>query len=196
MLITSKKYLFSLLLALSLTACASTPANIQRYNLPESSSTALIPSANAEQILVIGSIHLAEFLDNESIVLQLDDITLHQAREHLWAENLSQQLRRGLRSRLAAQLPDMLVVADQHGIAQNNWNLQLDIEKFQGHAAGTALTSGQWQLHNAQGKLVFIAPFSLETPLSSDGYPALVRALGTNLDQLAQQLARQIQQQY
>jgi|SRR5690554_1894360 len=194
MLITSKKYLFGLLLALSLTACAGKSVNIQRYNLPESTAATSLPSANAEQVLVIGAIHLAEFLDSESIVLQLDDITLHQAREHLWAENLSQQLRRGLRSRLSSRLPNILVVADGRGLKQDAWNLQLEIEQFQGHFAGKALTSGQWQLHDSKGKLVFIAPFKMETTLNSDGYPALVRALGNNLDKLAEQLAGEIQQ--
>lgn len=196
MLIRAKKYLLSLLLLLSVTACANSALTVQRYNLPDSQAGAAISPATAKQILVIGNIQLAEFLDSESIVLQLDDITVHQAREHLWAENLTQQLRRGLRHRLSAQLPETLVVSDQRGISGDSWELQLAIDQFHGYTTGSALTSGQWQLHNPQGELVLIAPITVETALSSDGYPALVRALGNNLDQLAQQLAQQIRQQY
>ncbi|WP_211116060.1 ABC-type transport auxiliary lipoprotein family protein [Methylophaga sp. SB9B] len=44
------------------------------------------------------------------------------------------------------------------------------------------------------GKTNRYCPFNIETTLASDGYPALVRALGSNLDKLAEQLASQIQQ--
>jgi len=194
MFITFNKSLFSFLLVISLAACATKPANTQRFTLPENTQALTQVSANAEQILVIGSIDLAEFLDSDRIVLQLDDITLHQARENLWAENLAQQIRRGLRSRLSSKLSNTLVVADSRGLKQDAWNLQLDIEQFQGHYDGKAITSGQWQLQDSQGNLLVIAPFNLETTLAADGYPALVRALGKNLDKLAEQLATRIRQ--
>lgn len=193
MLITLNKLLFSLLLILSLVACANKPIHSQRYNLPDSTQPITQASVDAEQVLVIGSIRLAEFLDSDRIVLQLDDITLYQAREHLWAESLAQQIRRGLRNRLSSQLPNILILADSRGVKQNAWNLQLDIGQFQGHFDGKAITSGQWQLHDHQGKLILIAPFNIETSLVTDGYPALVRALGSNLDKLANQLATQLQ---
>lgn len=195
MFININKALLSLLLVVSLVACATKPINSQRYSLPDAPQVLTQVSADTEQVLVIGSIRLAEFLDSDRIVLQLDDITLHQARENLWAENLAQQIRRGLRSRLSAQLPDMLVIAEGRGLKQDAWNLQLDIEQFQGHFSGKALTSGQWQLKDSQGNLLVIAPFNIETTLAADGYHALVRALGSNLDKLAKQFAKQIQQQ-
>ncbi|MDO8828326.1 membrane integrity-associated transporter subunit PqiC [Methylophaga sp.] len=194
MLLTFFKSLFSALLLLSLLACAGKPVTTERYNLPETAQTTSQVSTSAEQVLVIGSIRLAEFLDSDRIVLQLDDITLHQARENLWAENLAQQIRRGLRNRLSSQLPDRLVVSDSRGLKQDTLTLQLEIEQFQGHFNGKAITSGQWQLQDSQGNLLVIAPFNIETTLASDGYPALVRALGSNLDKLAVQLASQIKQ--
>lgn len=194
MFITFNKSFVGFLLVLSLVACATKPVNTQRYTLPDNTQASSQVSADAEQVLVIGSIGLAEFLDSDRIVQQLDDITLHQARENLWAENLAQQIRRGLRSRLSSKLPNILVVSDSRGLKQNAWNLQLDIEQFQGHFNGNALTSGQWQLQDSQGNLIAIHSFNIETTLTTDGYPALVRALGNNLDKLAEQLASQIQQ--
>lgn len=194
MFITFNKSLLSFLLLLSLAACATKPVATQRYTLPDNTQASTQIFAGAGRVLIIGSIQLAEFLDSDRIVLQLDDITLHQARENLWAENLEQQIRRGLRSRLNATLPEILVVADKRGLKQDVWNLQLDIEQFQGHFAGMAVTSGQWQLQDSQGNLIAINSFNIETTLTTDGYPALVRALGNNLDKLAEQLASQIQQ--
>jgi len=192
MFITFNKSFVGFLLVFSLVACATKPVNTQRYTLPDNMQTTSQVSADAEQVLVIGSIGLTEFLDSDRIVQQLDDITLHQARDNLWAENLAQQIRRGLRSRLSSKLPNILVVSDSRGLKQDAWNLQLDIEQFQGHFNGNALTSGQWQLQDSQGNLIAIKSFNIETTLTTDGYPALVRALGNNLDKLAEQLASQI----
>lgn len=192
MLITLNKSFISFLFMLSLVACASKPVNTQKFTLPDNSQATTQVSANTDKVLVIGSIKLAEFLDSERIVLQLDDITLHQAKENLWAENLEQQIRRGLRSRLSSQLPETLVVSDNRGLKQPSWTIQLDIEQFQGHFAGMAITSGQWQLLDAQGNLITMSPFTIETTLTADGYPALVRALGNNLDKLAEKIADEI----
>jgi uncharacterized lipoprotein YmbA len=68
----------------------------------------------------------------------------------------------------------------------------LDIEQFHGHFTGKAVTSGQWRLQDSKGNMLLISPFTIETPLASDGYPALVRALGSNLDKLAEKLAAEI----
>jgi uncharacterized lipoprotein YmbA len=192
MLIKINKLFFSLLLVLSLLACANQAVNTQRYTLPETFQSSGETSTLDAQVLVIGSISLAEFLDSERIALQMDDITLHQANEHLWAENLGQQIRRGLRSRLSKQLPELLVVSDSRGLKQTAWNLQLDIEQFHGHFTGKAVTSGQWRLQDSKGNMLLISPFTIETPLAIDGYPALVRALGSNLDKLAEELAAEI----
>ena len=192
MLIKINKLFFSLLLVLSLLACANQAVNTQRYTLPETFQSSEQASTPEAQVLVIGSISLAEFLDSERIALQMDDITLHQANEHLWAENLGQQIRRGLRSRLSKQLPELLVVSDSRGLKQTALNLQLDIEQFHGHFTGKAVSSGQWRLQDSKGNMLLISPFTIETPLASDGYPALVRALGSNLDKLAEKLAAEI----
>ncbi len=55
-----------------------------------------------------------------------------------------------------------------------------------------AVAEGRWQLRNADGELLSLTPFSLTTPLETDGYPALVQALGQDLDRLADRLASAI----
>ena len=84
------------------------------------------------------------------------------------------------------------MLSDSRGLKQTAWNLQLDIEQFHGHFTGKAVTSGQWRLRDHTGELIVISPFHIETTLAADGYPALVRALGSNLDKLAEKLATEI----
>ncbi|GGX79987.1 hypothetical protein GCM10007160_04300 [Litchfieldella qijiaojingensis] len=183
--------LISLAALLLLAGCASTPSPVQRYTLPNDTEVRGITRSNATHTLVIRSLRLAHYLDGEGIVLQLDDITLNQAREHLWAEDLDRQLERGLRQRLAERLPDTVVLGADSS-TDEALTLRLEVERFQGRYDGLAVASGQWQLRDVQGQLLTLEPFSAQSELDTDGYPALVRALGRSWDQVADRLAKRI----
>lgn len=185
------------ILACSLSAClkSNPPVKGERYSLPE---IATPQPANASQqtvtqTLVLNRIQLADYLDTDRIVVQLDDVTLHPARDHLWVDNLSQELRRGLRTRLSSQLPNTAIVDPLPGASVSANSLQLTIDQFHGQMRGYAILSGQWQLLSADRKPLQSQSFKFSTPLAESGYPALVRALGSNLDLLSEQIAGQLQ---
>lgn len=180
----------ALLLALSLTACLKShpPVKTERFSLPDVG----VPGAGkpARHTLVLSRIALADYLDTDRIVIQMDDISLQPARDHLWVDSLSQELRRGLRVRLAKRLPETAIMDPLPGaVPASAASLQLTIDQFQGHMRGDAVMRGQWQLRIPGRPDIISQSFSFSTPLSENGYPALVRALGHNLDQLADQLA-------
>ncbi|MBB3140684.1 PqiC family protein [Halomonas organivorans] len=179
----------SLMLLLWLTGCAlgGTPAT--RYALPEAAA-ADVAGAEASHVLVLRPLRLAPFLDAEGIIVQLDDITLREASGHRWAEPLGRQLERGLRDRLAAALPDTRVLLDSETGAQAGpLQLRVTVERFQGRPDGRAVAAGRWQLLAADQTLLDTAAFRVATPLASDGYPALVRALGHSWDDVAASIA-------
>lgn len=184
---------FGMLLALtlSLSACfqSNPPVKTERYSLPEVTAPQhASPSVSTTtSTLLLNRIQLADFLDTDRIVIQLDDITMRPARDHLWVDNLSQQLRRGLRTRLASRLDHVTVVDPQPGRAASSNSLNITIDQFHGHMQGYAVLSGQWQA----GSSLPPQSFRFTTPLAEDGYPALVRALGHNLDLLCDQIAKQ-----
>jgi uncharacterized protein len=185
-----------LIAACSLSAClkSNPPVSSQRFSLPEVS---LQPAASqstsaAQQTLVLNRIQLADYLDTDRIVVQLDDVTLHPARDHLWVDNLSQELHRGLRARLASRLPNTVITDPLPGAAPSATSLQLTIDQFHGQIGGYAILSGQWQLLSAERKPLQSQSFKFSTPLAESGYPALVRALGSNLDLLSAQIAGQL----
>ncbi|HSI45620.1 MAG TPA: ABC-type transport auxiliary lipoprotein family protein [Methylophilus sp.] len=193
----TKNYLrngLMLVLACSMSAClkSNPPMKSERYSLPEIQASAS-KDKSASQSLVLNKIQLADYLDSDRIVVQLDDITLHPARDHLWVDNLSQELSRGLRTRLSSRLPDTAVVDPLPGTPLNTNSLQITVDQFHGQMQGYAVFSGQWQLLSADRKPLQNQSFKFTTPLSESGYPALVRALGNNLDLLSEQIAAQIQ---
>ncbi|TXI37958.1 MAG: membrane integrity-associated transporter subunit PqiC [Methylophilus methylotrophus] len=181
-----------LMLTLSLSACfqSNPPVKTERYSLPEvSAPQQASPSVSTTTYtLLLNRIQLADYLDTDRIVIQLDDITMRPARDHLWVDNLSQELRRGLRTRLASRLDHVTVVDPQPGLAASTNSLNITIDQFHGHMQGYAVLSGQWQ---SEGSSLPPQSFRFTTPLAEDGYPALVRALGHNLDLLCDQIAKQ-----
>lgn len=187
---TTLKPYFAAVALLVFSGCASQAPEKQHYFLPapELSTQSSEPATKAP-LVQLSEIQLADFLDNDGLVLQLDDITLNQAKSHLWAEDLQQQIHRGLRDRLNQQQQQLLVIGPQ-GVAE--LSLSVEIHAFHGRHDGLALTSGQWQLKNKQGELEVLNRFSLNTELNEPGYPALVRALGQNLDKLATQIAEEL----
>lgn len=188
---TTFKPFFTALAILLLTSCAANPTvEKQHYFLPDSASVSPSSAAVSEALLIqLRAVALTDFLDNDGLVLQLDDITLNQAKNHVWAESLQQQIHRGLRERINQQQQTLIVVGAQESATLS---LSVEIDAFHGRYDGTALTSGQWQLKNKQGELVALNRFSLDTELKQPGYPALVRALGQNLDKLAALIAKEL----
>lgn len=187
------------ILACSLTACfkSNPPVQSQRYSLPEVPAPVAASQDKSSpaltNTLVLNKITLADYLDSDRIVVQLDDITLRPARDHLWVDNLSQELRRGLRNRLSSRLPGTAVVDPLPGSANKATTLQLTIDQFHGQMQGYAVLSGQWQLLSAENKPLQSQSFRFSTPLAENGYPALVRALGSDLDLLSDQIAGALQ---
>lgn len=190
----------AVLLGLSLSGCfkSNPPVKTERYSLPE--VTTPQPAATQThtltrtltRTLALGRLQLADYLDTDRIIIQTDDITMQPARDHLWVDNLSQELRRGLRARLASRLGNTLVVDPQPGLPAAN-TLHLTIEQFHGQMRGYAVLSGQWQLISANQVPGPSRAFKFSTPLAENGYPALVRALGQDLDLLSDQIASQLQ---
>ncbi|RUR55676.1 PqiC family protein [Vreelandella populi] len=178
-------------LCLALAACASSVTPPARYKLPE--SQLVNTPSNPQGTLQVRAPRLAHYLDVDGIVMQLDDITLNEAREHQWAESIGRQLARNLRTQLSQALPSIRVVRDD-GSQPQALTLRLDVDQFQGRHDGMAVASGQWQLRGSDDELLVMESFSAQTALDNDGYPALVRALSASWDKVAQQIADQISQ--
>jgi len=192
---TAIKGLAAALAALWLAGCATDAPPSNRYTLPGDAMAPpdRVAGVEAAHRLVVAEPRLARFLEVDGLVLQLDDITLNEASQHLWAEPLGLQLERRLKERLAARLPDTRIMGEATGEPREQAaTLRLTVDRFQGRHDGQAVVAGQWQLRNAEGTLEALSPFAVEVPLARDGYPALVRALGRGWDRVVDEIAGEI----
>lgn len=186
--LTGSRALLAGVSLLLIAGCASKTVQPSSYMLPASAPEQEYSSALA---VAIAPIRLTGLLDNEGIVMELNDIEVYQARQHLWAEDIGIQLQQQLQQRLTLSLPQAQIVAKgqplQAGLAQRE--VRVSVNGFQGSYNGKAIVQGQWLLLGESGQLLKQKNFRIEQPLPADGYPALVRTLAAAWDQVSEQLA-------
>ncbi len=186
--LTGSRALFAGATLLFMVGCASKSLQPSTYMLPASTPEQQYSSALA---VAIAPIRLSGLLDNEGIVMELNDIEVHQARQHLWAEDIGVQLQQQLQQHLSLSLPQAQIVAKgqplQAGLPKRE--VRVSMNGFQGSYNGSVIAQGQWLLLDENGQLRKQKNFRIEQPLAADGYPTLVRTLGAAWDQVSEELA-------
>lgn len=172
---------FTLLLLLLLSACSSQPA-VSYYQLPAVAPSVVHSKAPA---VYIEPLQVAGYLNGRGLVLQVSDVELVMARQHLWAEALEQQLQRQLRD-LLAQGSNGFTAVLQPAAATPRLTVQLD--RFHGQPDGYAVVGGYFAVSNQPAMYAF----NFRIALTSDGYPALVNALAEGLQQLSVMIRTQL----
>ena len=178
------------LLLWGLAACSSSGTSTPHYYaiaLPDTQSHMVAPAL--QPVVAVNDIELADYLNSVGIVYQQDDVQLVTANQHRWAEALDKQLTRSLLQNLRQQLPAYQWQTGQIA-RQTVAQLQVKVRGFHGRADGHAVISGEWTLLTATQQ--YSGQFQQHYPLTTDGYPALVRELRAGWQQTSQQLAVQL----
>lgn len=171
-----RKMLLACLLCLS--ACSS-PSALKYYQLPAVATQSGVDD-NRAGLLYVAPVQVASYLNGRGLVLQLSDVELHMARQHLWAEPLTTQVQRQLRERLSTNTNYRVLLSP---VAQAV-ELTVQLERFHGTADGEAVIGGRYQLSRQSASKTF----NFTVPLNADGYAALTAALALGLEQLSRQI--------
>jgi uncharacterized protein len=174
---------FSAAVLLLLTACSSQPVTTF-YQLPVAPVTAKHTVASPKP-LYVEPVQVASYLNGRGLVLQLSDVELVMARQHLWAEPLEQQLQRQVRDRLLPLAQQYTAVMQA---APETLRIAVQIDQFHGLADGYAIISGRFAVSGQASA----QSFNIRVALADDGYPALVAALAEGIQLLSSQIAQQI----
>lgn len=166
-----------------LSSCSSQPQTTY-YQLPLSEVAANV-SSQSLQTLYVEPVQVASYLNGRGLVLQVSDVELVMARQHLWAEALDHQFQRQLRSRLQMLLPQHTAVMQP---SADTVKVTVQLDRFHGQEDGYAIASGRFVVSSTNTT----ESFSIRVPLADDGYPALVSALAQCVQQLSEQIARQL----
>lgn len=120
---------------------------------------------------------VAQFLNHGQVIIQTTPRQIRRSHYHRWAEPLpgliERYIERRLQARLALPLPRP--------------TLNLIIDRFNGSTQGKVWLSGQWWNEPTSPRR-----FNYQAELKTGDYPQLVATLEQLLDQLCDDLARQL----
>jgi hypothetical protein len=164
--------------------CSSSPPERHFYLLRGATSGTATSAAPAE-LVGIGRVTIAAYLDRAAVVVQTGAREIRPARYHQWGEPLDN----GVRHYLRAELVDRLgyeVASDV--IYRDAWGYRIDIsiETLHGSLNDGAWINAGFVVAEVGGEKATVAGRVIEHErLTRDGYPGLVDAHTRLLDQLA-----------
>lgn len=181
-----------LLVTLMLAACSSKPIPPVNYYVLDQAELAGQASVRSDSpIVLLESIHLAEYLNQSNMAMQLDTHQVYYSRQHLWAEGLHKSIRRALLSDLnQVSQTSQFASADTPLASKARLRLRLDLDHFVATDGANVLVAGTYWLTDPQGEYLMHQPFKYSTALSEDGFGHSVQQLRSVLKSLATDIAR------
>lgn len=185
-----------LLLTLGLLAgCSSTPQQLNYYFLTpsgEAIETDKAASSQEASIVLLEEIRLADYLNQSSLTMQLNDYQLYYARQHIWAEPLQSSISKALLNDLNRQRDLRFIGLREPSGAEPAFRLSVQIDHFVATDNAEVIASGKYWLANGDGQLLLDNSFALERSLQRDGYLHAVEQLRGLLAELAQQIGLEL----
>ena len=188
---TRQTIVLTMLLALG--ACASTPVEDQYYSLVLAADE--LPG-NAGRMspqihLIVGPVHLPEFLERRGLAMQISDNEIRTANHHFWAEPLEEAIAKVL-TRDISRLGEGLAVDRDAGrwTEEGDCRVRLEFDRFHATNRSRVVSSGRyWILGPGESAR---QEFDLSEAIATDGYSSAVTALRLSLHKLAGQVVDSI----
>ncbi|MEJ2284980.1 MAG: PqiC family protein [Desulfobacterales bacterium] len=138
---------------------------------------------------------VAEYLNRNQIVINLDNTAYRLAEFDQWAEPLSNNLTRVLQQNLTNLLRDDSIdvfVASQSSIPFD-YRLEIDVIRLDGNLADQATLVAQWALlEGEEDNLKLIRRSQYQEPAADNTYKALVLAKSRAVEKLSREIAADI----
>jgi uncharacterized lipoprotein YmbA len=144
--------------------------------------------------LGIGPVRFPAYLERPEIVHRSGDNQLHYAGTQRWAEPLKNGFNRILAENLSVLLPtDQVVLHPWSRASLPDYQVVLDVTRFDADSSGMVILSGSWELVRAgDNPLVRRERFSYREPAGALEYPAIVAAQSRALQDLSREIATAI----
>lgn len=175
-----------LLTALLLQACSSNPKTVHYYLLYSPDISANKSQQQTKKIAVLRELKLAEYLQEQAVVMRLTSNQLQYSSSHLWAESLQAGISKSLIASLNKKSESWHYVDSHHNLAeQAAQQLFVDIEHFVISEDSRVIASGNFWLKHDNSEAV-VETFQMQRTLTADGYPHAIEQLRLLLDDIAQ----------
>jgi uncharacterized lipoprotein YmbA len=185
-----QKPIYCLLLTFILAGCATEPT---QYYLLDSRAPA-VSTENSNGIwLGIKPVTLPEYLDRMEIVTRATAHRLNVAVFDVWAEPLETNTTNVLADALAQLVHTDRIVLLANESANTDYNLGVDIERFERQPDGTVLLAAEWTIEHAEsGAPEIVGSANIHESITGKGYDAIVAAMSRALYQLSDKIAAEV----
>jgi len=184
------KLVSAIVLVLVLAGCASSGGTLQYYLLHATSPAHVEQKQASNRDVSLTSISLPNYLKQRGLVFQTSDTNLHIATDHLWAEPLDEGITKALTNALSPY--HVSIVADRAEMKTDMNALSLHIDDFIATWEGDIILRGQFHIVNALNNTQHKHDFYYVLPLHEDGFAGSVKVMRKAIDQLAQDIAKNI----
>jgi len=190
------EHLAIMILWLALTGCLGGPSAPTNFYMlsPLSSSQAGISAATAEGRIRIGlaTVVVAEYLNRNEIVVNLDNTVYQLAEFDQWAEPMSNNLTRVLAENLANLLRDdsIAVFLSSDSSIPLDYRLEVDVLRLDGNLGSTVTLIAQWALlESEEDNLILMRRSKYQEQAVDQTYKGLVMAKSRTLEKLSRDMA-------
>lgn len=182
-----------------LSSCTSEPLSVRYYLLHTAENKVAKTNDKKEATIVLQLLNVAEYLRQPSLVMQVNQHELHYAQQDVWAEKLQTSFH-------AALLQDLNNIGKRNYVTSTSpeainagMAIIVMLEHFHATDESTVISSGHYWLSaqslqkNRNENLSNSShAFYFESELKQDGYAHAVKQLRTLVDNLANQIEKDI----
>lgn len=185
-------YLAAALLGLLAGCGRSTPSN---YYLLESGQPPFEADSLPSRSLRVAQVNVPEYLDRNGIVSRVQgESKVIVAEFHLWAEPLSQGVRRVTRELLTPPLLAAgVLVLPEGDETRGDYTLLLDVQRLDANFDAKAVLEARWTLMGAGDAILDRGIYAAEEMVHGKTYTLLVSAESRLLRRMAQHLSQKLQ---
>jgi hypothetical protein len=190
-----KKHNLLLFLSLALAGCLGGPSAPTNFYMlsPLSASPAGTSSATPEARIHIGleTVVVAEYLNRNEIVVNLDNTVYQLAEFNQWAEPLSDNLTRVLEENLTDLLrgDSITVFLASDSSIPFDYRLEVDVLRLDGNLGNQVSLVAQWALLEAEeDELMLMRRSKYQEPAADNTYKGLVLAQSRSVEQLCRDM--------
>ena len=185
------RHIFIVVLILGLTACGRSPkTNFYMLNA-ENASDSHLQQEDRGVGIGVWKVELPILLDRYEIVTRTGLYSVELADFHQWAGGLVNNMTRLIASELGRRLQtDRVVMSPWPSYRKHDYQLKIQVQRFDGVLGGETVLSGAWSLLNAQGnKEIVRKSFNFKTQTKGEQYSDMVAALSQLTVMLSEQVA-------
>ncbi|MES9990410.1 MAG: PqiC family protein [Candidatus Thiodiazotropha sp.] len=188
--------IFALILSQGFAGCAG-PSQATRFyrldaQLERAQSISLRPR-EGQQLIAIGPITLADYLDRPQIIERQSPHRLQLHEFDHWAGSLKENIVQLVTDLVRQELVDVQVVSyPWHGSLRPHYEVVMKINRFDRQGDSIWLQLSWSLIESQQRRLVEMQQLVLEEPISGSGIDAGVAAASRAIGQLAQRIAASI----